>query len=98
MITGTVKHLASLKWYDKMATSFFLHKSNLTWFQILVYQKLVTEQVTDDIEVMAAELKVKMKIADLKLVIELLGLIRDFLMVVTFEEMSEEKQCFHRHL
>ena len=73
---------------------FFLHKSNLTWFQILVYQKLVTEQVTDDIEVMAAELKVKMKIADLKLVIELLGLIRDFLMVVTFEE----KQCFHRHL
>ena len=38
----------------------------------------MTEQVTDDIEVMAAELKVKMKIADLKLVIELLGLIRDF--------------------
>ena len=71
-----------------MAISFFLHKSNLTWFQILVYQKLATEQVTDDIEVMAAELKVKMKIADLKLVTELLGLIRDFLMVVTFEEMT----------
>ena len=56
----------------------------------------MTEQATDDIEVMAAELKVKMKIADLKLVIELLGLIRE--MVVTFEEMSEEKQCFHHHL
>ena len=58
----------------------------------------MTEQVTDDIEMMAAELKVKMKTADLKLVIELLGLIRDFLMVVTFEEMSEEKQRFHHHL
>ena len=47
---------------------------------------------------MTAELKVKMQVADLKLVIELLGLIRDFLMVVTFEEMSEEKQHFHHHL
>ena len=47
---------------------------------------------------MTAELKVKMQVAGLKLVIELLGLIRDFLMVVTFEEMSKEKQCFHHHL
>ena len=53
----------------------------------------MTEQVTDDTEVMTAELKVKMQVADLKLVIELLGLIRDFLRVVTFEEISEEKQC-----
>lgn len=58
----------------------------------------MTEQVTDDTEVMTAELKVKMQVADLKLGIELLGLIRDFLMVVTFEEMSEEKQFFHNHL
>ena len=71
-----------IKWQQHL-----LHKSNLTWLQILVYQILVTEQVTDDTEVMTAELKVKMQIADLKLVIELLGLIRDFLMVVTFEEM-----------
>ena len=51
----------------------------------------MAEQVTDDTEVMTAELKVNLQIADLKLVIELLDLIRDFLMVVTFEEMSEEK-------
>ncbi|KAL5470788.1 hypothetical protein EMCRGX_G028807 [Ephydatia muelleri] len=57
----------------------------------LVNKILVAEQVTDDTEVMTAELKVNLQIADLKLVIELLGLIRDFLMVVTFEEMSEEK-------
>ena len=97
MITGTVKHLASLKWCDKMATSFFLHVKPymVSADTCTVYQKLVTEQVNDDIEVMAAELKVKMKITDLKLVIELLGFIRDFVMVVTFEEMSEEK---HRHL
>ena len=82
-----------IKWQQHL-----LHKSNLTWLQILVYQILVTEQVTDDTEVMTAELKVKMQVADLKLVIELLGLIRDFLMVVTFEEMSEEKQFFHHHL
>ena len=70
--------------------------------QILVYQRLVTEQVTeqvtDDTEVMIAELKVKIQIADLKLVIELQGLLRDFLMVVACEEMSEEKQCFRHHL
>ena len=60
--TETVKYLVSQKLCDKMATSFFLHKSNLTWLQILVYQKLVTEQVTDDIGVMAAELKVKVKV------------------------------------
>ena len=58
----------------------------------------MTEQVTDDTVVMMAELKVTMQVADLKLVIELLGLIRDFLMVVTFEKKSEEKQCFHHHL
>ena len=66
MNTGTVKHLASLKWQQR-------HKSNLTWLQILVYQILVTEQVTDDTEVMTAELKVQMQVADLKLVIELSG-------------------------
>ena len=58
----------------------------------------MTEQVTDDTVVMMAELKVTMQVSDLKLVIELLGLIRDFLMLVTFEKMSEEKQCFHHHL
>ncbi|KAL5506252.1 hypothetical protein EMCRGX_G007856 [Ephydatia muelleri] len=73
-------------------------KVELNKLQILVYQSLVTEQVTDDTEVMMAELKVTIQIADLKLVIELLGLIRDFLMVVACEEMSEEKQCFRHHL
>ena len=58
-----------IKWQQHL-----LHKSNLTWLQILVYQILVTEQVTDDTEVMMAELKVKMQVADLKLVIELSGL------------------------
>ena len=43
-----------IKWQQQ-----FIHKSNLTWLQILVYQ-LVTEQVTDDTEVMTTELKVKM--------------------------------------
>ena len=89
MSTGTAEPLDS-----------HLHQPNITfvWLQILVYQKLVTEQVTDDIEVMTAELKVKVQITDLKLVIELLGLIMDFLMVVMLEEMSEGKQSFYHHL
>ena len=79
-----------IKWQQQ-----FIHKSNFTWLQILVYQKLVTEQVTDDTEVddgraEGEDTSCRLETGDC--------LIRDFLMVVTFEEMSEEKQCFHHHL
>eukprot|EP00731_Ephydatia_muelleri_P015106 Em0008g826a len=90
--------LEVIKRDQKMQQTMKSLKVELNKLQILVYQRLVTEQVTDDTEVMMAELKVKIQIADLKLVIELLGLIRDFLMVVACEEMSDEKQCFHHHL
>eukprot|EP00731_Ephydatia_muelleri_P013705 Em0007g1015a len=90
--------LEVIKRDQKMKQTMKSLKVELSELQILVYQSLVTEQVTDDTEVMMAELKVTIQIADLKLVIELLGLIRDFLMVVACEEMSEEKQCFRHHL